>query len=87
MPNRCQQNADPNATARTADAEPFKHRLNDFVELQPLVDVQFGGEPHLRVDDVVGGEIFRTFGGHSHERVTSLHDRERVGERLQISLE
>ena len=70
--------------ARGAALEAGQDRLDDLVELEPGPDVQLGGEADLGVDDPVVGEVLGALGGHPLQRLARLHDRHRVGERLQV---
>ena len=49
--------------------EPGQHRVDHRVERQPAVDVQFGGEPDLGVDDGVGGQVLDAFERHPVQRL------------------
>ena len=49
--------------------------------------MQLGREPHLGVDDAVGGQVLRAFGGHPDQRIRRLHDGDGVPEGVQVQLE
>ena len=51
---------------------------------QALRGRQLGGEPHLGVDDAVGGEVERALAGHPVDRLGLLHHADGVRERLQV---
>ena len=65
--------------------ESGQHRRYHLVQRQPALGVQLGREPHLRVDDVVGGEVDHALEGDSVQGRRGLHHRDGVGERLQIA--
>lgn len=46
-----------------------------------------GGQANLCVDDVVGGQVLRAFGGHPHQGLLGLHDRQGVLEALEVELQ
>ena len=78
----------PRSAARAAaDPEALEHGLDDGVQLEARLDVQLGGESHLRVHDAVGGEVLRALGRHADQRVLGLHHADRVPERLQVAHE
>ena len=68
-------------------AEAVEHRLDHLIQAQPALGVQLGREPHLGVHHPVGGQVLGAFGGHPAQRVGSLHDRDRMPERIQVDLE
>ncbi len=67
--------------------EPGQHGVDHLVERQPAVDVQFGGEPDLGVDDVVGGQILHAFIGDAVQRLGGLHHADGVRERFEVALQ
>ena len=82
-----EQPADDDPGRRAAQAEPLQHRRDNLVGLQSPVQVQFGREADLGVDDAVGGQVLGAFGGDPDQRLAGLHDRHRVLERLQVQLQ
>ena len=90
--HRGQQGADPDRRARRpgldrAGLEPGQHRLHHLGQLQAALEVLLRGEPHLGVDHAVGGQVEGALPGHPVQRVRCLHDRDGVGERLQVALQ
>ena len=67
--------------------ETGQHGVDHRVQRQATVDVQFGREPHLRVDDVVGGQVLDALVCHPVQRLRRLHHPDRVRERFQVALE
>lgn len=65
--------------------ESGQHRIDHLVERQAAVDVQFGGESHLGVDHVVGGQIRHALAGDPVQRLGGLHHPDGVRERLEIA--
>ena len=65
-------------------SKPEQHGVEHFLQREPGLDVQLGGEPHLGVHDAVGGEVLGALVRHPLERVGMLHDADRVGERLEV---
>ena len=65
--------------------EAGQHGVDDGVQRQTRGDVQFGGEPHLGVDHIVGRQILGAFGGDPVQRLRGLHDGDGVRERLQVA--
>ncbi len=70
-----------------AVGEPGQHRVDHRIEREPAVDVQFGGETDLGVDDVVIGQVLDALVGHPVQRLRCLHHPDRVGEGFQVTLE
>ncbi len=68
-----------------AVGEAGQHGVDDRVERQPAVDVQFGCEPDLGVDDVVGRQVLDALVGDPVQRLRRLHHADGVGERLQVA--
>ena len=66
---------------------PSTHRLHHLVEREPLAQVLLGREPHLGVDDAVGGQVLGALLGHARERVLRLHHADGVVERLEVEHE
>ena len=52
---------------------------------RPAVDVQFGRESDLRVDDVVGSQVFDALVRHPVQRLRCLHHPDGVRERFQVA--
>ena len=67
-----------------ARGEAVDHRLDDRLDRQPLRRRQLGREPHLGVDDAVGGQVEGALAGHPVDRLRPLHDADGVRERLQV---
>ncbi len=67
--------------------EPVHHRGDDLVERQPVLDVELGREPDLRVHDPVGRQVLGALRRHPGERVALLHDADGVLEGLEVELE
>ncbi len=70
-----------------ARAEAGEHRLDRLVEAQPALDAQLGRHPHLGVDDTVRGEVLHALGRDPLDRVSGLHHRHRVPNRLEVQLQ
>ena len=90
VPHRGDQAAHRDGASVGADGllavgEPGQHRVDDVVERQPFVDVQFRREPDLGVDHVVGGQVLDALVGHPVQRLGRLHHPDRVRERLQVA--
>ena len=86
-PHRGEQGVDGDAPPGAAAPESLQHRVHDLVEAEPAGDVQLRGEPHLGIDDAVGGEILRALGRHPDQRIPGLHHADRVLECLQVKLQ
>ncbi len=67
--------------------EACQHGLDHLVLVQPLLDMQLGGEPHLRVDHEVGRKILGALARDPAQRLRGLGDTHRVRERLQVPLQ
>ena len=72
------------AAAFSPSANPASTASTTASSDSPAVDVQFGGEPDLGVDDVVAGQVLDALDGHPVQRVGGLHDPDGVGERLEV---
>ena len=68
-----------------AHCEPGEHRLHNSSEMQALLGVELGGETDLRVHDPVLREVFHAFACHPLESFCCLHDRNRMGEALEVT--
>jgi len=75
------------AGAGAAQPETGEDGLDHLVQAEPASQMKLGGEPHLGVDDPVGGQVLGALGGDPGQRLRGLHDRDRVLERLQVQLE
>jgi hypothetical protein len=75
------------SAACAAVGEAVKHRPHHLVEGQPALGVQLGGEPHLGVDDPVGGQVLGALPGDPAQPVGRLHHPDRVPERVQVQVE
>ncbi|GAA3292031.1 hypothetical protein GCM10020218_066090 [Dactylosporangium vinaceum] len=92
MAHRGQQGADPDRAALRgglgrAGPEPVEHCLDDLGQGQPGLQVLLGREADLGVHDPVGGQVQRALAGDPVQRVSGLHHRDGVGERLQVTLQ
>ena len=92
VPHRGDQAAHGDAPALGAGrlltvGEAGQHRVDDRVERQPAVDVQFWREPDLGVHDVVGRQVFDALVGHPVQRLRCLHHPDRVRERFEVTNE
>ncbi len=90
MPHRGDQAAHRDGAALGAGGllavgETGEHRIDDRVQRQPGVDVQFGREPDLGVHHVVGREVLDALVGHPVQGLGCLHHPDGVRERLQIA--
>ena len=79
-----QQCVDREAGAGRAEPEALEDRVDHFVEREPLLEVQLGGEADLGVDHAVVGEILGALLRDPHDGVTVLHHADGVGERLEV---
>ncbi len=68
-----------------AVGETGQHGVDDRVQRQAGVDVQFGREPDLGVDHVVGRKVLDAFEGHPVQGLRCLHHPDGVRERLQVA--
>ena len=66
-------------------AKPASTASTTSSRSKPGLDVQLGGEPHLGVDDAVGGEVLDALPGHPVQRVGRLHHRDGVREALEVA--
>ena len=79
------QGADADRRSRLgALTEPLLHRLDDLVEGEPALQVLFGSEPDLGVDDAVVGEVLGALARDARERAARLHHADGVRERLEV---
>ena len=86
-PHGGEERADRDGTADASSPEPLEHGFDDLVGGEPALQVQFGREAHLRVDDAVRGEVLGALRRDPRQRLSRLHDRDRVGERLEVELQ
>ena len=70
-----------------AEGEAVEHGAHDLVQREPAVQVQFGREAHLGVDNAVAREVDGALGGDALELVPRLHDGRRVGEAFEVAHE
>ena len=68
-----------------AVGEAGQHGVDDRVERESPVDVQFGREPDFGVHDVVGRQVFDALVGHPVQRIRCLHHADRVRERFEVA--
>ena len=67
--------------------EAVEDRLDHLVEGEAAFGVQLGGEADLGVDDAIGGQVLGALLGDPPQRVRSLHDADRVPERVQVQVQ
>ncbi len=92
VPHRGEQLADDD---RVCPARPRAHaprrcppaRPRRLAQRQPGGQVLLGRPAQLGVDAAVGGEVEHRLPGHAGEVLRSLHDGDRVHERLEVALE
>ena len=68
-------------------AEPLLHGLDDVVEAEAPLEMLFGREADLGVDDAVGREILGALARDARECTGRLHHTDGVRERLQVQQE
>jgi hypothetical protein len=89
VPHRREQLADDDRRALggrlgAALVDARLHGLDRLGERQATLQVLLGRPPQLGVDDTVGGQVQHRLAGHAGEVLRTLHDRDRVLERLQV---
>jgi hypothetical protein len=72
------------AAAASPRRNPRRHRIDDRLECEPLLLVEFGRESDLGVDDAVVGEVDDRLVGDAFDVVCGLHHRQRVLEGREV---
>jgi len=84
VPHRRQQADDPDRPPGAALPVALLYRLHDLGQRELSLEVQFGGEAHLRVHDAVGCQVLGALASHPDQRLAGLHDAYGVPEGLQV---
>ena len=70
-----------------AASESLQHGLDHLVQRQTIVQVQFGSESNLGVDDAITGEVQRRFERDALQVFLGLHHGRRVRETFEVAHE